>query len=169
MRTVGEVANYTIEYGWTIELAQQVVDASRQSAIMQYTPNDAAKRFRDVNAANSWHGSDKSPRVYNLRDRTNNELAGLAWFSWRQHDMLESEHNATFAIRLYDSARGKHLSYPFAASIHSDFQLYQADELAGLWLETGTDNVAAQQLYHKLGYVAASRDESRILMTKSTH
>lgn len=136
---------------------------------MQHTPNDAAKRFSDVDAANSWHESDKSPHVYSLRDRTSNELAGLAWFRWKQHDMLTPEYNATFAIRLYDNARGKHLSYPFAANIHTDFQLHQANELAGLWLETDTDNVAAQQLYHKLGYVAVSRDKDRIVMTKPIH
>lgn len=167
MKIIHEEPSYTTEYGWSDELAEQIVIASRQAAILQHTPNDAAERFPDMAAANDWHLSGKSPEVYSLHERTSQQLAGLAWFSWQQSEALAPSYNATFAIRLYDIARGKHLSYPFAAAVHADFEQQQTDKLTGLWLETDTDNQPAQQLYRKLGYTTLTVIQDRLLMVRN--
>ncbi len=168
LRFVRELGDFRIEQGWSNELATKLVEASREPAIQERTPKDAKERFRDVEAAWRWHDEPEiGPIVYPLWDNVEQKLGGVAWFSYKSHEELGPEHQATFAIRLYESARGKKLSYPFASSVHEDFtSLPIAKHTSGTWLETDTDNAPALTTYKKLGYETLKIVGDRELMVR---
>lgn len=165
LRTIECIQHYTVEQGWLDTLAPELVEASKEPRIMQFTPNDHLKRFSTVEAANSWHdNSEKNPVIYALRDETSRELAGIAWFSRQQHEHINPTYSTTFAIRLYDIARSQGLSYPFAQVVHNDYTSAPEIERGNIWLETDQDNIAAQKLYEKLGYTTILAANNRIIM-----
>lgn len=168
MRAVEELGNYRIEQGWSNELAEALVEASREPTIREYTPKDATARFRDVDAAWRWHDEpEMAPIVYPLWDNTKQALGGVAWFSHKPHLELGPEYQATFAIRLYEAARGKKLSHPFAHIVHEDFATLPAAQYSsGTWLETDADNTAALHTYRKLGYETLKIVGGRELMIR---
>ena len=54
MRIVRKLDGYTVEQGWSDDLASDLVYASREVNIKKFTPNDAERRFQDSNAAQNW-------------------------------------------------------------------------------------------------------------------
>lgn len=165
MRLVGEIADYTVEQGWTEGLAAELVDASLESEIRQRTPNDSLLRFRDIDAAKGWYSSSEAaPIVYSLRHSANQDLGGVAWFSHKPHSSLPPQYQATFAVRLYVSARGKSLAYPFSVAVHEDVAGLLKGSINGIWLETDSNNEPALRLYRKLGYSALIESDKRIFM-----
>jgi RimJ/RimL family protein N-acetyltransferase len=159
-------ARHLVEHGWSDELAHELVEVSREPKIRLFTPNDHKSRFRDDASANEWYGdTNKKPEVYSLREKAHRQLAGVAWFSMQEHELVDPLFNTTFAIRLYDIARGQGLSYPFAKTAHDDFSTL-AHRATGLWLETDQYNQPAQRLYEKLGYATVTAANGRIIMTR---
>ena len=166
MRTIMTLNNHTIEQGWSDDSARDIVEASREETIRTFTPNDAERRFRDTATAQEWYDNpDKLPIVYTLRDRVNRDLGGIAWFSRQRHEAVDPSCHTTFAIRLYDAARGHGVSYPFAEAVHDDFtSLHTCEGTPGIWLETSRDNPADLRLYEKLGYRTLTSVDTRIIM-----
>lgn len=77
-----------------------------------------------------------------------NNLAGIAWFS--QKKTPETPFQWTFAVRLYESARGNGLSFPFMKRCFEEFWKLHPGE--GVWLVTNSSNLLAQKLYEKFGF-----------------
>ena len=150
---------YLIERGWSDELADQLVSASREPQIVRYTPNDAAERFSTPEAAQEWY-ERKQPTIYALSRAA--ELAGVIWYSHRPRPELAADH--TFAIRMYDSARGKGLAVPFMTVAEADFRNIAHPD--GIWLETDMDNSVARNLYRKIGYKVVAASPARITMRR---
>lgn len=150
---------FRIERGWSDELATQLVDASQEPEIRQFTPSDADERFATVDTANEWYDA-KRPSVYALARAA--QLAGLIWFSHRPRPDLAADY--TFAIRMYDIARGKGLAEPFIQAAEADFR--SITQPKAIWLETDMDNSRARNLYHKLGYKVIKACSARITMSR---
>lgn len=151
--------SYHVSTEWSAELAQQLVEHSTEATIKTFTPRDATERFPSVEAANEWY-KRKEPTLYALFRAAS--LAGIVWYSARSHPQLDATH--TFAIRLYDNARGQGLARPFMAYCEEDFRAHTPD--ARVWLETDKDNVAARRLYNALGYKAVSKSAGRVTMLR---
>ena len=166
MRSVARFNEYTVEQGWSDDLANELVGVSLEPTIQIHTSHDAEYRFRDFEAASDWYNNpEKLPTTYSLRDDTTRELGGFAWFSRQQHPRVGSAYQATFAIRLYDSTRGKRLSYPFAVAAHEDFLSFSSlEDISGIWLETNNQNVPAHRLYQRLGYHVLVLADNRVVM-----
>lgn len=75
-------------------------------------------------------------------------LAGIAWFSKKKTPGTPFEW--TFAVRLYESARGNGLSFPFMKRCFAEFWKLHPGE--GVWLVTDSSNLLAQKLYEKFGF-----------------
>jgi ribosomal protein S18 acetylase RimI-like enzyme len=152
-------AGYTLERGWSDELAAQLVANSRQSEILRHTPRDAAERFSDEEAAHAWYESNH-PTVYALARTA--ALAGVIWFSHRPRTEFDADY--TFAIRMYDMARGKGLAKPFVTASEADFR--KKHEPRAIWLETDMENSAARNLYRSIGYKVIAANSARITMRR---
>jgi ribosomal protein S18 acetylase RimI-like enzyme len=150
---------FRVERGWSHGLAAQLVESSQEPEIRRFTPGDMEKRFPTVAAANEWYDATQ-PTVYALARTA--ELAGIIWFSHRPRPELEADH--TFAIRMYESARGKGLAEPFIQAAESDFRSLAQPQ--AIWLETDMDNSRARNLYHKLGYKVVKACSARITMRR---
>jgi RimJ/RimL family protein N-acetyltransferase len=162
---VGQVeSGYITERGWSDRLARELVEASKEPTIKKFSPNDHTYRFRDIFAAHAWYGDAyKAPEVYTLRDERTRQLAGLAWFSHQHNELIDESYDTTFAIRLYENARGKGLSYPFAIATHQDLGNFNP-KAERIWLQTDEHNYVAKQLYKKIGYTTLAVDKNRLVM-----
>jgi len=170
MRIVARLDDYIVEQGWSAELAHDLVRVSREPAILRYTPGDAQRRFADVPAAEAWHSNpEKQPVVYTLRDAAQHQLCGFIWLRRGQHKAIDGSYQTTFGIRLYDGARGKGLSYPFAKAAHDDYAALPIhDTPPRMWLETYRDNLPALKLYQKLGYQILTSTGEQVVMGRQT-
>ena len=147
-------AGVDVYEGWNAKLANDLVRVSKQLHIMQNTPNDATKRFMNVDKANDWY--DKKDRsVYSLY--CGGSLDGIAWFGLNERPDLHAGH--TFAIRLYENAVGRGLAYLLMKIVHDDFAAP-----GGIWLETDDNNSAARRLYEKFGYQKVNESDGRVTM-----
>lgn len=149
----------TVWRGWSEETARALVEASRDPLVKRFTPKDSEERFKDMAAANQWY-QEKRPVLYSLQK--DGQLAGVTWFT--PYDRPDLGCDYTFAIRMYPAARGRHLAKPFAEMAEADFR--SKHQPSGIWLETDTDNVAAQRLYESLGYQHVSTTGGRMTMRK---
>ena len=150
---------FRIERGWSDNLAEQLVTASLEPEIRQYTPNDADERFASMTAADEWYET-KDPTVYALGRAA--QLAGIIWFSHRPRPEIDADY--TFAIRMYASARGKGLAEPFVQASEADFRASAHPQ--AIWLETDMSNSVARNLYRKLGYQVVAASSARITMRR---
>lgn len=154
--------NFSVYRGWSNELAKQLVQNSCDDTMKRFVPRDAAERFRDEKAAEFWY-SQNARVVYALAKQAT--LGGVIWFTQRLIHELPAD--ATFAIRMYNLARGQRLAGDFMAAVHSDF-FERHPNSRGIWLKTDEDNFVALKLYNDQGYrqVGAPRN-GRVLMVKS--
>lgn len=156
-----ESRGFSIAEGWSDSLANELVVNSRQPHIMDErtgVPNDARKRFSDRDSAQKWY-EKKNPSIYALRHE-NGELAGVIWFDGNERTEIDAQY--TFAIRMYESARGQGLALPFMQETHRRF--LESHDTRGIWLETDETNEAALHLYRKFGYEDAGMEYDRIRM-----
>ena len=153
----------TVVEGWDQTLAAQLVEASREPGILKHTPRDSSERFRNIDSANEWYDQDKNRIIYALAKTS--ELAGIIWFSNKSTLGIEADY--TFAIRMYEIARGKGLSEIFARTAISDFE-HKSGYSGDIWLETDADNMAAMHLYDKLGYKTSLQADGRVTMVRSS-
>ncbi len=148
--------SFTLYRGWDQALANDLTVHSHDERILRDTPGDASRRFRDVAAANRWY--DEGQRtVYSLHGES---LAGVIWYGVRPRADIGAEY--TFAIRMYEEARGKKLSQAFMKAAHQDFAQLKGNP--SVWLETGANNDAARHLYDMFGYEVTSEENGRVTM-----
>jgi len=140
--------------GLDAQLADQLVDASKQPHIREYCPNDAASRFASLDKVTAWQAKGRLslPLVRKLGDGTLS-LAGFGWMGPGKPGPDEPEivgAATTFAIRLYKEAAGQGNALPYTKAIVQANQALYGD--TGVWLEAWSDNVPALRTYEKMGF-----------------
>jgi ribosomal protein S18 acetylase RimI-like enzyme len=146
--------------GWNDAIARQLVERSKEEEIRRYTRRDAEERFVDTEAAERWY-KEKGHVVYALGKKAT--LEGIIWFARTPRPELGADY--TFAIRMYESQRGKGLAGAFLEAAHKDFasRMWYED---GFWLEADEDNQRALQFYAKHGYSEVSSKNDRSLLVR---
>lgn len=152
-------------------LIDQLVTKSKQPHILQFTPNDAARRFVDEQAYYTW--LEQGHTVHWLLN-DNNDLAGIIWYRTKPSPVPLPELTDitdTFAIRLYENYIGHRLSVPFmllSLRILRNDLLKDNKPMPGIWLETTVGNDAAIKSYTRLGYSELFRDEEHVIMAMTS-
>jgi ribosomal protein S18 acetylase RimI-like enzyme len=161
---VPELGVLTIYKGLAAKAKGQLLAFSQtDEAIKKFTADE--QRFEDEKAFLAWRR--KGRVIYTLLDEKG-DLKGIIWLGKKALDLsgfrlianIEPEkYSFTFAIRLYENARGKGLAVPFMQAVLADFGQEK------IWLETGRDNEAALKTYRHFGFRAIAENENqRILM-----
>jgi RimJ/RimL family protein N-acetyltransferase len=152
---------FTLYRGWDDQLASNLVQRSKDTEIMQWTPRDHRERFPDTTSADTWFHRISPRIIYSLFQAS--ELAGVIWYSHSPRQ--DSTANYTMAIRLYESARGRRLATPLLIATETDL-LQTVDAVTGIWLETDETNEAARRSYSRAGYQETSTALGRVTMEK---
>ncbi len=146
---------------------EQLIDYSlNDPVILRHTPNDAV-RFGSKEKYKQW--KEKGRITYVLTNDAE-DLLGIVWFGVRTHVKL-SHHGITLGIRLYGDARGRGYSLLFLREticLYRQSNEFRAvpENIRGIWLETGIDNIHAHTLYTSYGFKEVERDDKRILMVE---
>lgn len=152
--------NLALYRGWGHTVLRDLVAKSTEQHILKYTPNDAARRFLDMDAALGWVQSNDRT-LYTLYDYDDTrDLAGVIWYSHSPRGDVDADY--TFAIRMYESSRGKKLAQGFMRAAHADWAWHNRNQ--NVWLETDTDNMAARHLYEQFGYKQVGKENGRVTM-----
>lgn len=149
---------FELHKGWNDRLASALASKSIEAIMLQNVPNDHAWRFSDEAAASRWMWNSPDRLFYSLYKY--DDLAGVVWFT--PEPDTESTAGHTFAMRLYDNARGQSLGLPFMQATHAD--ALASDVQNGIWLETDESNAVARALYTKFGYQTTSIANNRVHM-----
>lgn len=148
-------------------LQDQLIAKSRQPAILQFTPNDAKKRFGNRQMLQEWLA--KGREIHWLLGQ-DNDLAGIIWYGKSEFPLdisLSETPTETFAIRIYEGYAGHGLARPFmklSLQTYVKHKQSRGERLTGIWLQTDVDNPAALSAYAKFGYTEVDRDEKRVTM-----
>jgi hypothetical protein len=141
---------------------QQLLDFSRIDPLILRNTSDT-ERFASAEKLTAWLAGERLLLVLCPADQPD-VLAGLIWFS-REMYPLSLEEKAqmpqwTFAIRLYESARGKRLSLPFMAAAFAAFE--QEHPHQSVWLSTRKDNAVSQKIYTQFGFRKQAQQDGRV-------
>ena len=151
-----EEAGFSVRRGWDKNLAQNLVRGSREPTMAVHVPRDMNERFSDVDAAQKWFNNDPERVIYALARQA--IVAGVIWFSYQPQSKLKADY--TFAIRMYEVARGQGHAGDFLEAAHTDFGS------EAIWLETDEVNVSAINLYRAHGYDQVAKSNGRIMMVR---
>lgn len=141
---------YIVTKGVTDLQKTQLIKYTNSDSLIKKFTHDS-ERFSDVKMLNNWLTKDRV--VYSLTDVRQN-LAGIIWFSPKKMPGFRY----TFAIRVYNKARGKNLAKKFMELAFSDF----GDKK--VWLDVSDDNVVAINLYERFGFKTILKDGGRRVM-----
>jgi GNAT superfamily N-acetyltransferase len=167
-----------IRRGCNAHYGIQLVQKSKQEAIVRHTPADSQDRFKDPEAFQRWVEKD---RYIHLLTSAEGDLCGIIWYGREAMPLAEDVSTAPnyfFAIRLYDGYRGKGLAKPFMRASLNDLAAWLDDEgklesCRGVWLETSADNSAAMAIYPAFGYQEVGRlttdSHDRVVMQTGIH
>lgn len=120
---------------------------------------------------------EKGRTIYSITDREedNGDLKGMFWIGEKplpeRLDYTETLdpnfYRFTYAIRVYDSARGKSLSQTVIDNCISEF-LFGKTLPVGVWLETNKDNAISIHMLKKQGarIVSGPDRNNRIILVK---
>lgn len=146
--------------GWDDSVATELVALSSQPHILEFTPNDAARRFTNKDSANEWYHQHQRV-MYTIGETA---ITGIIWFGEASSEHTDGDF--TFAIRMYEAARGQGLARHFMQAAHLDFR-ETMDYHNVIWLETDITNTAARTLYERAGYDERLIVDERVVMTQS--
>lgn len=132
---------------------QAVIEATKHDQMIINNTGDA-ERFSSLEKLTDWLSGNRLFYILTPKEKPN-ELAGLIWFSAEDlreelANQLEAKTDWTFAIRLYEQARGQHLSTPFMQQAFKYF--WQDHPEQPVWLSTQADNELAKKIYQKYGF-----------------
>lgn len=145
-----------INSGLTNHQIQQLIQYSNtDQAIKKYSSDQ--DRFKNRAAYNHWFAQGKS--IYSMQNEQN-KLLGLVWFGSSSLPRIKlkatyshlptGHYQLTFALRVYDQARGRGLAKKLTAmslTIYLNSEIYRQMEPNGIWLETFKHNLAAVKTY----------------------
>jgi ribosomal protein S18 acetylase RimI-like enzyme len=146
--------------GWNDTIVSQLVERSKEEEIRRFTKRDSLERFADPQAAEDWY-KEKAHVVYALGQKA--ALAGVAWFTQTSRPELGAEY--TFAVRMYESQRGRGLAGALLEAAHKDFESHMQYE-KNIWLEADESNERALHFYEKHGYERVNQKDGRVLMVR---
>lgn len=156
---------FEVLMGLSEELAEQLVEASKEPHVAEFCPNDPGKRFGSVDKIRAWQ--EKGRLALPLVVYTGNgapELAGFGWMGPQEpgeDEMTLPGAKTTFAMRLYERAVGKGIAAPYAGAILAAHEVMYGNE--GVWLETWADNAKAVATYERVGF----KSQGLLLMPES--
>lgn len=154
------------------QIDQLISYANTEKAIQRFTSDP--KRFQNKNSFEKWRQKGRS--IYVLENNTG-DLLGLIWFGGEEIPSEKKftkrfdtfKYGVTFAIRIYQQARGKRLARKFmglAFSAYRQSEEYKALSRNSIWLETSADNIPAVTAYRNFGFhqVTEPDEKNKILM-----
>lgn len=136
--------------GLSNAIAEQLVLCSREPHIVEYCPNDALKRFRDIHTVAAWQsqGRFSLPLIKQTGDES--QLAGFGWFGPKaEPHILDSR--VTFSFRIYAKALGQGNALPYIQTMLAAHDIMYGNR--NIWLEAWSDNQAAIRTYEKAGFI----------------
>jgi len=143
--------------GFNDQVAALLYDGTRDPVVIAHTHD--AERFKTPESVMQWHESSSTPRTfYSLG---NAALSAVIWFG--ESKSVHSSATATFAIRMYDGARGLGIAGDFLEAAHEDFATIHGGDV---WLAVKNTNSAAQRLYKNHGYIQDDETDGSITMTR---
>ena len=149
--------NFIFKSGLTdSQIAQLINYSATDPQIFQYTSDKT--RFATRTDFDSWLDR-RQPAIYTLSNKEG-DLCGLIWFE--KDDSLPG-FEYTFAIRLYEKARGQGLSFDFMKQAFDDLKPQN------VWLKCSADNLPAAATYKKFGFkqITDPDENGKIIMTYS--
>ncbi|MDO8335831.1 MAG: hypothetical protein Q7T74_03575 [Candidatus Saccharibacteria bacterium] len=147
-----------VDWNGSATFRDQIIENSRQPHIFDFAPDDAARRFKDVESLALW--AEEGKVVFCLSDASMS-LAGLAWFGKRTNEHAPGL-DTTFAIRMYEGFVGRGLAAPFMRMVHDNVGTY-LNVSSGTWIETAATNTRSMELFQDFGYVPVHSAE-RVVM-----
>lgn len=153
------------------EIVQLLKYSYTDKEVLRFTSD--LKRFAGRKAFDEWFSQGRI--VYTLVDRKNN-LLGIAWFGEKTlpeekfSEPIDTEnYGITFAIRIYEEARGKSLAKKFMTEAFLRFfetENYRKIKKNGIWLQTSIDNIPALKTYLGFGFrqVSPPDKNNKIIM-----
>ena len=149
---------------------QAIIDAANHDQLIIDNTSDAT-RFASPEKFAEWLTT--KPISYALTPKDSpNVLSGLIWFvklalpdevtdEMTQQTAGKTKLNTdwTFAIRLYEHARGQRLSYPFMTKVFEYF--WRDHPHQAVWLSTAADNAVAKKIYSKFGFTLIATSNNR--------
>jgi len=164
---------FRVYEGITDSQIDQLISYTQSDPLVSKFTSDR-KRFLNRDMFTVWR--EKKRSIYTLADQ-NGTLAGIMWFGRKEispsvvvHIPRKSaDYGITFAIRLYQNARGKHLAGKFMRFVFQAFKqtaTYQTIPHNGIWVKTSVDNLPAVCAYRSLGFkeVSIPDEKEKIVM-----
>jgi ribosomal protein S18 acetylase RimI-like enzyme len=148
-------SDLAVMQGLDQDLAEQLVERSKEKAIVRNCKNDAVKRFGSIEAVAAWQSKGRLslPLVHNL----GGEALSLAGFGWMgpgkpgEDEPVIPGAETTFAIRIYEGFSGQGLSRPYTETILTAHDVLYGNH--GVWLEAWGNNTPALKTYNDVGFV----------------
>lgn len=159
-----------VKEGITQRQIDELIHFSQTDPEITQTTSDQ-QRFSSRFEFDKWRA--KGRRIYVLGDIAGN-LKGIIWFGQKEPPKRDGftvkikpeRYNTTFAIRLYENARGKGLAFDFMfkAFVLDWFHWDKTD--TGIWLDVSESNTPAVKLYRKFGFrkVTVPDENGKIFM-----
>lgn len=163
---------FYIREGITPEQTKQLIDLTRSE---KESLTRDSERFSSVSSYKKWAAKERT--IYIITDNAGNDgdLYGIFWIGKKllpkrlnYKEVLDPKfYRYTYAIRLYDKARGKGLSQTVINECIGRFLLGKTLPV-GVWIETHKDNAALIHISKKQGArVASGPDKNdRIILVK---
>ena len=140
-----ELGPLKITSGLTDHQVQQLVEYSNTDQTIKKYSSDQ-NRFKNRATYDRWFAQDKS--IYSMQNEQN-KLLGLVWFGPSKFPQVKlkaeyahlptTHYQLTFALRVYNQARGHGLAKKLTAvtlTIFLNSKTYQQTKNNGIWLET---------------------------------
>jgi ribosomal protein S18 acetylase RimI-like enzyme len=160
-----EIKGYEVRVGLSDDYSDTISRVCQQAAILEYCPNDIAKRFHDHTVTAVWLTGGRV--VYLLvpsGSKDPNQLAGYGWIGPKK-SVYVPEGAVTFGVRISEDHQGKGLAAPFSKVMLAAAASYSTGIV---WLETWQSNVSAVHVYHKIGFVdVTQKADKRLTRTGS--
>lgn len=164
----------SVTQGLTESQIKQLIGYSNDDEVVGAYSSDP-RRFKDREAFDKWLSKGRS--IYALNDK-DGSLLGIVWFGKaafpdnklrKEFENIDKDYySITFALRMYEGARGKGLAKKLTASAFTAYLRsddYKQAGGQGIWLETSQENTAAVKTYETLFTQVSDPDEhGRIVM-----
>jgi len=158
LRQLSEI-DLVVVAGITPADVPQMANIATQDGVREFCPKDIASRWGDVNMAEAQLKKGGGRAAFLLKEVLTDAVAGYGWTGHEPCDELPG-YPVTFAVRLHEDYRGKHLAAPFSRVIVAgSMALYGA---RGIGLETWASNTGAVRSYLASGAeLVTTRDDVR--------